>query len=74
MLMYIVPVAANLIAQACCWWTCFNWCGCIDQEREIVRTEPPVSNIVIVNTVSNNPFSNPDVGIPKDSHLQSAYL
>ncbi len=66
----LLPCVVDMIAQACCWWHCFHICGCIDTEREIVQTEPP--KIVIVNT-NTNPFINP-CGIPKDIHLQSAYL
>ena len=68
MLVYLIPVTSNIIAQACCWYTCFNWCGCFEQEKEIIYTESPK----VVVPANNNPFSNP--GAPKDAHLQSAYL
>jgi len=55
----------NFIGQACCWYTLFNWCGCIDAEREEIRTQQPIKQ------EPPNPFLTN--GMPKDLHLQQAY-
>ena len=60
----------NILGQACCWWHCFNCCGCIEVEREVIRTERQPTAINV--TRNNNPFVNPNV--PRDAHLQSAYV
>jgi hypothetical protein len=59
------PIMA-CVAQGCCWYTIFQWCGCIQEEREIIHTQQPV---VVVQ--SNNPFKNPNA--PNDAHLIPAY-
>jgi hypothetical protein len=63
---YALSSVLNCIAQGCCWYTIFSWCGVIKAERETIQTVQP---IVIVD--SRNPFKNPNA--PKDHHLQSAY-
>lgn len=66
----IASCCIGILGQACCWWNCFRYCGCIDdKEREVIRAESPR---VVVGAVNNNPFTNP--GVPKDAHLQSAYF
>ena len=60
------PVMA-CVAQGCCWYTIFQWCGCIGNEREVIRTEQPI----VVVAPSKNPFINPNA--PKDAHLIPAY-
>lgn len=67
MIEYIVGPIMSCAAQACCWYSIFRWCGCIEREREVIYTEKPV----VVSTNSNNPFINP--GASKDAHLRPAY-
>jgi hypothetical protein len=71
----LCSVGTGMLAQACCWWHCFRFCGCIEDDREIIHTEQPQRVVVLVTPptpINNNPFTNPS--LPKDSHLQSAYL
>jgi hypothetical protein len=42
--------------------------GCIQPEREVIRTERCV---LTVSRTNNNPFVNPNT--PRDLHLESAY-
>ena len=56
--------------QACWWYTIFNWCGCIDREREVIQTlQPQVRQSV------EQPPANPFLvnGLPKNTHLMPAY-
>jgi hypothetical protein len=62
-----VSVAGSCLAQACCWYTVFKWCGCIQGEREVIRTEP----VLVQAPKPPNPFLNPS--LPKDRHLEPAY-
>lgn len=64
---FLLGPIMTCVAQACCWYSIFSWCGCIKEEREIIQTERPI----IVVAPSNNPFINPSA--PKDVHLRSAY-
>ena len=61
----------GFMGQACCWYTIFNWCGCIDGhvEREEIQTQRPQSQ-----TQPQQPL-NPFVvtGMTKDPHLLPAY-
>jgi hypothetical protein len=62
-------LAMNCIAQACCWYSLFKMCGCMEErERETIRTQAPP---VIVYRQNHNPFLNEKV--PRDSHLEPAY-
>lgn len=55
-----------LCGQACCWYTLFANCGCLDNEyrREVIYTQSPPPK-------PPNPFT--QTGVSKDTHLQSAY-
>lgn len=64
----VVSGVSVCIAQGCCWYSIFQYCGCIPYERERVQTQPP---IVVIHTNKNNPFLNPSA--PKDAHLEPAY-
>ena len=63
----LFSVGMSCLGQACCWYTVFKWCGCIEPEREVIiqqpYTHPP--------PVSQNPFL--VQGIPRDKHLEPAY-
>lgn len=48
-------LAMSCIAQACCWYTVFRQCGCIEAEREVIQTEAP--RVVVVKK-NENPFLN----------------
>lgn len=70
----------SCVAQACCWYSIFHWCGCIKSEKEVLQTEkpvvihrpqPPIPVVVHRPQLSTNPFRNPSA--PKDAHLQPAY-
>ena len=64
---YKIRLMEFLIA-GCCWWNCFQFCGCIPpREREVIRVEP----VVVVVKQEDNPFKNPNA--PKDPHLQPVY-
>jgi hypothetical protein len=56
----------SCMAQACCWYHIFRYCGCIQSEREIVvaQTPPPPP-------ISQNPFL--VQGSHYDKHLEPAY-
>lgn len=62
----IVSAAGGCIAQACCWYAVFRWCGCIEKEEDriVLHTQPRVTN-------SQNPFLNTTIG--QDKHLEPAY-
>ena len=64
----LISASFGILAQGCCWWHCFRYCGCIG-EKEVIRTELPPPKVVVIP--NNNPFKNPN--IPKDLHLQRAY-
>lgn len=63
--LYPIMLALNFMGQICCWYTFFNWCGCIEGEREEIQTQRPP------------PYKEPNPfvisGIPKNTHLQSCY-
>lgn len=50
----IGSIAMSCLAQACCWYTVFRQCGCIEAEREVIHTAPPPK--VITPKKSDNPF------------------
>lgn len=56
----------QILGPACCWYTVFNWCGCIDAEREEIHTQQPQVQVQAPNPFLTN-------GLPKDLHLQQAY-
>ena len=58
----------GVMGQACCWYTIFNWCGCIDGqiEREQIQTQRPQPQPQPLN-----PFV--VTGMTKDPHLLPAY-
>ena len=63
---YASMIGLNFMGQICCWYTFFNWCGCIeDREREQIQTQPP------------RPYQEPNPfvvsGMPKDNHLLPSY-
>lgn len=64
----VVSGVSVCIAQGCCWYSVFQYCGCIGYERETVQTQRPV---VVIQHNKNNPFLNPSM--PKDAHLEPAY-
>ena len=67
-----VSVAASFTAQACCWWHCFKWCGCIDREEEQRIHTSHTPHVVDMRPIQNkNPFRNPNA--PRDAHLESPY-
>lgn len=62
-------VALNCIAQACCWYSVFKMCGCVEErEHETIRTQPPP---LVIYTRNQNPFLNEKA--PRDTHLEPAY-
>lgn len=64
----LFSVGMSCLGQACCWYTVFKWCGCMESEREVIQTQAPP---IVVYQASNNPFLNPNA--PKDAHLRPAY-
>ena len=64
----VVSGTSVCIAQGCCWYSIFQYCGCIAYEREHIQAERPP---IIVIRDRNNPFLNPSA--PKDAHLEPAY-
>lgn len=62
---YITNAVCGCIAQGCCWYSIFSWCGCMDTTHiQIIEPQQPTPQ-------SPNPFTNPNA--PKDAHLQPAY-
>lgn len=55
------------MAQACCWYHVFKYCGCIEHEREVIVTQAPPK----ILPVSQNPFL--VQGSSYDRHLEPAY-
>ena len=67
----VVSAASSLIAQACCWWYCFKWCGWIEDDQQQLRAQEPQVVIDTRQLNNKNPFVNPNA--PRDAHLEPVY-